>query len=79
MNIIANHAHVFQPKIKKEGTIKSLKELMDECSIAKAVRFAPFDRHFVSNRDNPNRWLYEQIKNEDDLLGFGTIDFSKDN
>ena len=79
MNIIANHAHVFQPEVKKEGTIEALKALMDECNIAKAVCFAPFDRHFNSNGESPNRWLYEQIKNDEDLFGFGTIDFTKDN
>jgi len=79
MKIIANHAHVFQPEVKKEGTIKALKELMEVCGIDKAVCFAPFDKQFISNGDNPNQWLYEQIKNDDDLLGFGTIDFTKKN
>lgn len=77
MKIIANHAHVFQPEVKKEGTIEALKELMEVCGIDKAVCFAPFDKQFISNGDNPNQWLYEQIKNDDDLLGFGTIDFTK--
>ena len=29
--------------------------------------------------DNPNRWLAEEIKNEKNIKGFGTIDFTKDN
>lgn len=80
MKIIAHHAHVFQEKVREDGTITRLKELMDECGIDQAVCFAPFSRHFQAEKsESASRWLYEQIKNEDRLYGFGTIDFTKDN
>ena len=79
MEIIAHHAHVFEPESRKDGTVDALKNVMDECGIDKAVCFAPFMGYFHGGAANPNRGLYEQIKNEDRLLGFGTIDFEKDN
>ena len=76
--IIANHAHVFQKEVMEHGTIDCLKSVLDECNIDAAVCFAPFACDFISNGESQNRWLYESIKNEDSLYGFGTIDFSKD-
>ncbi|MBQ7841482.1 MAG: amidohydrolase family protein [Lachnospiraceae bacterium] len=79
MKIIAHHAHVFQEQVRAEGSISSLKSVMDECSIDQAVCFAPFSKYFQSeNGESANKWLYEQIKNEERLLGFGTIDFTRD-
>ena len=80
MKIIANHAHVFQKEVKKEGTLQNLENVMDECGIDGAVCFAPFADYFRSNNgESANKWLYEQIKGNDRFLAFGTIDFSKDN
>jgi len=79
MEIIANHAHIFQEEVRKDGTVAALKDFMDQCSIDKAVCFAPFSSYFNSKGESPSRWMYEQIKNEDRLMAFGTIDFTKDN
>lgn len=79
MSIIVNHAHIFQKEVREDGTVDSLKNLMDECGIDKAVCFAPFSSYFNSGGESPSRWMYEQIKNDDRLLAFGTIDFTKDN
>lgn len=80
MEIIVNHAHIFQEKVREAGSITSLKKVMDECGIDKAVCFAPFSSYFISDsNESPNRWLYERIKNDERLIGFGTIDFGKDN
>ncbi len=79
--IFANHAHVFPEKIKPEGTIDKLKELLDECGIDKCVCFAPFHDRFedIRNPVNPNKWLAEELKNQPDLYGFGVVDFTADN
>lgn len=79
MEIIANHAHIFQKEVHEDGSVESLKRFLYECGIDKAVCFAPFESYFNSNGESPNRWLYEQIKNDDSLLAFGTIDFTRDN
>ena len=77
--IFANHAHVFPEDIKPTGTIDNLKRLMDDCGIDKAVCFAPFSDRFeeCGRTDTPNEWLAKAIKNEPDLYGFGTVDFTK--
>lgn len=80
MQITVNHAHVFQEEVRENGTVRSLKEVMDQCSIDRAVCFAPFSGRFnSSNGESANKWLSEQIKNDDRLLAFGAIDFTKDN
>lgn len=77
--VFANHAHVFPEDIKPAGSIDNLKRLMDDCGIDKAVCFAPFSDRFeeCSRTDTPNEWLAKAIKNEPDLYGFGTVDFTK--
>ncbi|MBR1970120.1 MAG: amidohydrolase family protein [Clostridia bacterium] len=79
MEIIANHAHIFQKEVREDGCVEALLDFLDECSIAKAVCFAPFDDYFNSNGESASRWMYEQIKNNDRLMAFGTIDFTKEN
>ena len=79
MKIVANHAHIFQEEIRRDGSIQVLKEVMDQCSIDRVVCFAPFADCFRSNGESPNKWLYEQIKDSERFLAFGTIDFTKDN
>ena len=79
MQIIVNHAHIFEKEVRENATIEALERTLDECEIDKAVCFAPFANYFKGNGENQNRWMYEQIKNNDRLMAFGTIDFTKDN
>ena len=80
--IYANHAHLFPKGTKPNADIDKLKELMSACGIEKAVCFAPFhnqmDMYDVSRGQNPNDWLANEIKNEPSLIGFGTINFERD-
>lgn len=75
--IFANHAHVFPKDSRDNATVEDLKRLMDECKIEKAVCFATFKEQNtrVGADPNTNRWLVNEIKNEPNLVGFGTIDF----
>ncbi len=78
MNMIfANHAHLFPKVIKETGDLTSLLKFMDETEIDRAVCFAPFaDRMKEAGIDeNQNEWLAREIKGNDRLIGFGTIDF----
>lgn len=79
--IFANHAHVFPEDVKPSGTLDNLKKLLDDCGIDKCVCFAPFPDRFkeAGRTDNPNEWLYNAIKDNPDLYGFGVIDFDGDN
>ncbi len=79
--IFANHAHIYPKEIRPDGTVDSLKKLMEECSIDKCAAFATFPDRFRDSGIgmNQNRWLAQQIKNDSSLVGFGTIDFEKDN
>lgn len=79
IKIFANHAHIFPESVRENGTLDCLKKIMCSCGIEKSVVFAPF-AEFVRNRDiHPNRWLHEEIKNDDRFCGFGIIDFSGNN
>ncbi len=75
--IFANHAHVFPKGSKDNAQLENLKELMAECNIEGVVCFAPFNHQTerVGIKINQNKWLYEEIKNEKNLIGFGTINF----
>ena len=75
--IFANHAHVFPKGSKDNAQLENLKELMAECDIEMAVCFAPFNHQTerVGITKSQNKWLYEEIKNENNLIGFGTINF----
>ncbi len=79
--IFANHAHVFPEGSKSGATVEDLKRLMEQCEIEKAVCFATFTEQNtrVGADANTNRWLANLLKNEPNLLGFGTIDFDKGN
>ena len=39
MKILANHAHVFQKEVKEDGTVDSLRQLMDTVETERAVCF----------------------------------------
>lgn len=75
--IYANHAHVFPKELKEIGTVDRLLCFLDECGIDRAVAFAPFQDRFneTGRTENVNEWLAKEIKNQDRLDGFGTIDF----
>ena len=75
--IFANHAHVFPKGSKDNAQLENLKELMEKCEIESAVCFAPFNHQTerVGIKINQNKSLYEEIKNEKNLIGFGTINF----
>lgn len=75
--IFANHAHLFPKGSKENAQLDNLKELMCACEIEKAVCFAPFNHQTerVGITINQNKWLYEEIKNENNLVPFGTINF----
>ena len=76
-HIFANHAHVFPEEAKPGCGIDSLKALMDECSIERAVCFAPFPSQY-EDYNMPGdciSWLADAIKGDESLVGFGTVDF----
>lgn len=78
-HIWANHAHVWPDNTRPGGDISCLKRLMEECSIEKAVCFAPFPdqyRRYGLTGDGVE-WLANAIKDDSSLIGFGTIDFEK--
>ncbi len=81
--IFANHAHLFPKNTKPNGDIDCLKALLDECEIEGAVCFSPFwhqmDMYAHTTGQNPCEWVAEALKNEPDLVGFGTVGFDKNN
>src|SRR5689334_17527631 len=74
MEIFANHAHVSPASLRPEGTIDRLLAMLDSCGIANAVCFAPFPHEL----ENQNAWLANELKTRDRLVGFGTLDLSRD-
>jgi predicted TIM-barrel fold metal-dependent hydrolase len=77
MEIFANHAHIYQDGVIKNGSIDALKRLMDECEISGAVAFAPLPPDYRNDEGiHQNEWLARQIKNEPNIVGFGVIDFA---
>ena len=79
-HIWANHAHVFPEQSKKGATVNDLKELMAECGIEKAVCFTCFKDQYARSGLPGDRldWLYNEIKDDPSLIGFGTVDFEDD-
>lgn len=81
--IFANHAHLFPKNTKPNGDIDRLKELLDACEIEGAVCFSPFwhqmDMYAHTTGQNPCEWVADALKNEPNLIGFGTIDFDTKN
>lgn len=81
--IFANHAHLFPKNTKPNGDIDCLKALLDECEIEGAVCFSPFwhqmDMYAHTTGQNPCEWVADALKNEPNLVGFGTVDFDKNN
>lgn len=81
--IFANHAHLFPKNTKPNGDIDCLKELLDACEIEGAVCFSPFwhqmNMYAHTTGQNPCEWIADALKNEKNLIGFGTIDFDEKN
>ena len=75
---LAHHAHVFPAAIKAEGTLDQLLQHLDACDIARAVCFPPFAEQIPTEGKSHNDWLAQQLKNQDRLFAFGTLDFSRD-
>lgn len=73
--ISVNHAHVFPESVRPEGSVQGLLRIMDECGIAQAVCFAPFPGQVPEGTDR-NEWLRDEIRGNDRLRGFGTVDFA---
>ena len=78
IEIFANHAHVFPAAVNPGGTIDRLLKMLDECGIARAVCFAPFGMQMDGQSDSPNQWLATELQSRPRLIGFGTIDFRRD-
>lgn len=79
--IWANHAHLFPKGAKENAQIENLKQLMTDCDIEKAVCFTCFENQYKKSGlpGDEIQWLYDTIKDDDSLIGFGTIDFDKGN
>ncbi len=79
--IFANHAHLFPKDTKPNGDIDCLKALLDECEIEGAVCFSPFwhqmDMYAHTTGQNPCEWVVDALKNEPNLVGFGTVNFDR--
>ena len=76
--ITAHHAHVFPAGIRidgKDGTPDALRRLMESCQIEQCVAFAPFHKQLGPADEESNRWLYQALQGQRELLGFGVIDF----
>lgn len=73
MTLFANHAHVFPPAVRPDGTIDRLLRLLDACEIDQAVCFAPFPKQVDAGFDR-NGWLAREIAGRPRLRGFGTVD-----
>lgn len=73
--IWANHAHIFQEKLRPEGTVDALRAYMDRAGISHAVAFAPLPGRQSDGLDDRNGWLAGQIAPFPELTGFGTVDF----
>ena len=80
--IFANHAHLFPKNTKPNGDIDCLKALLNECEIEGAVCFSPFwhqmDMYAHTTGQNPCEWIADALKNEPNLIGFGTVDFDRE-
>lgn len=76
--VFANHAHVFPPGYRKEGTVDRLLTMLDACGIDRAVCFAPFPHEVAPAGIEPNAWLKDALAPHRRLTGFGTLDLKRD-
>jgi len=78
MEVFANHAHVFPAGFRKEGTVDRLLKMLDACGIDRAVCFAPFPHELAAAGIEPNQWLKNELAPHPRLIGFGTLDLTRD-
>ena len=76
--IFANHAHVFPESVNPDGTIGRLLRLLEACGIERAVCFAPFSNQLQGTGIDHNAWLARELSNQARLVGFGTLDLTRD-
>lgn len=78
--LLANHAHVFPEKSKQGASIADLKQVMADCNIERAVCFTCFSEQYERSGlpGDSLDWLYSEIKDDPSLIGFGTVDFTRD-
>ena len=74
--IFANHAHTYPREIREHGTVDALKRYLDDCGVDKCVAFSTYPHVMQSNGldYDSNKYLYDQIKDDPDIYGFGTVD-----
>ncbi|HEY2589186.1 MAG TPA: hypothetical protein VGI81_25810, partial [Tepidisphaeraceae bacterium] len=77
LRIFANHAHVFPESVNPNGTIPRLLRLLDACGIERAVCFAPFSNQLKGTGIDHNAWLARELSTQSRLVGFGTLDLSR--
>ena len=82
MSVFANHAHLYHREIKPHGDIESLKRLMNDVGIDGVVAFAPFNKNgsnqVLDPDENQNKWLAKALMGQNDIIGFGTVNFDRD-
>jgi predicted TIM-barrel fold metal-dependent hydrolase len=78
--IFAHHAHISPKEMKPSGTLDALLEMLYACEIDGAVCFAPFPDVFalLGQKMNQNQWLAQTLDGRESLVGFGTVDFTRD-
>lgn len=79
MKIFANHAHIIPEEFRLNCGLEGLRQVMEDCGIEKAVCFAPLPYQMEKCKDkNACRYLYERLEGDKNLVGFGTVDFERD-
>ena len=75
--MLVNHCHLmpegtYDPECPKAGTAEALVQMMDELGIDRAVAFAPLPE-YAKDSNEANQWLWEQVRANDRLEGFMTL------
>ena len=88
--IFLNHAHVFPDDLYPAGSLDQLVKITEQCGIDKVVCFAPIPTtpDSAAVKENPwlakkavmdcTGWLAEALLKYPQFVGFGTIDFRRD-
>ena len=88
--LFLNHAHVFPEDIYPRGSLPELAQVIERCGIDRVVCFAPIPipLHSSAIKEQPwlakvakmedcTGWLAEALKRYPQFVGFGTIDFRR--